>query len=48
MVPSKNWSIAEEVVTHEKLKQAIDSMALMRLLGWMVSTPYYCNRGLSI
>jgi len=27
MVPSKNWSIAEEVVTHEKLKQAIDSMA---------------------
>jgi len=44
-VPSTNWSTAEEVVTHEKLKWAIDSMAPYKSLGVDGIYPVLLQRG---
>jgi len=44
-VPSTNWSTAEEVVTHEKLKWAIDSMAPYKSPGVDGIYPVLLQRG---
>jgi len=47
-VPSTNWDTVDEVVTYDKLKRAIQSMAPYKSPGLMVYALFYYNGGLNI